>query len=307
MDKCSDLVKHMRCREISPSQVTYGILLDGYINSNEVDKALEIYNIMKDEGCQMNTVLYTTLIKGFARAGQVDDAHKIYDQMRNEKSMQPDVITFSILIKANCDAGRLEVSLKLLATMKESGLKPDEVVFNNLLGGCIRECNADLAKHLYKQMLASHVRPTVATFSILLRVYAQCKMWDEAYGLLKSELHVQRVQAEQRLYGQLAQCCLRERQGRRAVDVYKLFTETAEPTAAMNSTLLSTCAKLNMFDTGVEIMELAAQANSRVDARDAAMMLEAALKKRKPQVVNSLKSVMVKLDLPVHADRKSVV
>eukprot|EP00930_Biecheleria_cincta_P008530 TRINITY_DN1099_c0_g3_i1.p1 TRINITY_DN1099_c0_g3~~TRINITY_DN1099_c0_g3_i1.p1 ORF type:complete len:611 (+),score=125.58 TRINITY_DN1099_c0_g3_i1:124-1956(+) len=301
MDKCSELVRFMRSREIHPSKVTYGILLDGFINCNEFGKAIEIYNIMKEEGCQMNTVLYTTLIKGFARAGQVDMAHEIYDQMRREKSMQPDVITFSILIKANCDAGRLQVALKLLAIMKESGLQPDEVVFNNLLSGCIIANDMDLAKHLYKNMLASHVKPTTATFSILLRIYAQCHMWDEAHDLLKTELHAQRVLAEPRLYTQLAQCCLRERQGRRAVDAYKLLAETAKPTAAMNSILLCTCAKLNMLDTGVEIMELAAQANSRVDARDAATMLEAALKKRKKQVVDSVKDAMLKLNLPVHA------
>jgi len=301
MDKCFELVTFMRSREINPSQVTYGILLDGFINDNEVDKAVEIYKIMKEEGCQMNTVLYTTLIKGFARAGQVDQAHKIYQQMRSEKHMQPDVITFSILIKANCDAGRIEGSLVLLASMKELGLKPDEVVFNNLLGGCIRDSKVELAKDLYRQMTTSQVRPSVATFSILIRLYAQCKLWDDALDLLRHELKSQRVQSEPRLYCQLAQCCLRDRQGRRAGEVYSLLIETATPTAAMNSTLLGMCAKLNMLDTGVEIMELAARANSKVDARDAATMLESALKKRKPQVVQSLKDAMVRLNLPVHA------
>ena len=33
-------------------------------------------------------------------------------------------------------------------------------------------------------------------------------------------------------------------------EVYKLLTETSTPTAAMNSTLLGMCAKLNMLDTG---------------------------------------------------------
>ena len=92
----------------------------------QVERAVEIFKTMREEGCQMNTVLYTTLIKGFARAGQVDQAVQIYEEMRKERSMQPDVITFSILIKANCDVGRLEEALKMLLAMKEAGLKPDE-------------------------------------------------------------------------------------------------------------------------------------------------------------------------------------
>lgn len=35
-------------------------------------------------------------------------------------------------------------------------------------------------------------------------------------------------------------------------EVYKLLTETSTPTAAMNSTLLGMCAKLNMLDTGAQ-------------------------------------------------------
>ena len=70
-----------------------------------------------------------------------------------------------------------------------------QVVFNNLLGGCINDCKLELAKEsvkrldaviwavssrlwdfedLYKEMIASHVKPSVATFSILIRLYAQC-------------------------------------------------------------------------------------------------------------------------------------
>lgn len=35
MDMCFELYQLMRSRGLSPSQVTYGILLDGFINDNE--------------------------------------------------------------------------------------------------------------------------------------------------------------------------------------------------------------------------------------------------------------------------------
>lgn len=95
-------------------------------------------------------VLYTTLIKGFARAGQVDQAVQVYEEMRKEppfrwmaekvrmsrrprrpkgfsnifqeRSMQPDVITFSILIKANCDVGRPLCFWKLISWVLEKSI-----------------------------------------------------------------------------------------------------------------------------------------------------------------------------------------
>merc|ERR1719377_284528 len=103
----------------------------------------------------MNTVLYTTLIKGFARAGEVDQAMNVFAQMHKERNVIPDLITFSILIKANCDADRLEEALKLLVAMTDLNLRPDEVVFNNLLAGCARQGNIQLGKRLYADMVAN--------------------------------------------------------------------------------------------------------------------------------------------------------
>merc|ERR1719436_389340 len=117
-----------------------------------MDKALEVFNSMTEKGCALNTVLYTTLIKGFARAEQIDEAMQVYDRMRADtgQGVSPDLITFSILIKANCDAGRLDKALGLLEAMMELKLCPDEVIFNNLIGGCIQDRNAELAKRLYR-------------------------------------------------------------------------------------------------------------------------------------------------------------
>jgi len=295
MDRCFELFEHMRGRGVEPSQVTYGILLDGCINDNRVDCAAEVYDRMIREGCPMNTVLYTTLIKGFARAGQVDQAMRVYRQMRSEGSIPPDLITFSILIKANCDSGHLEAALKLLEAMVNLKLRPDEVIFNNLLGGCVKESDAALAKRLYRDMTAAGISPSNATFSILIRLYAQCKLLDEAVEMLRTEPAAQGVTPEPRLFSQLVLCCLRERQGRRAIEVYRLLLEQSAPTAAAHSGMLGMCVKLNMLDTGVEILSLAAACGGRVDERDASALLEAAVRKRKPQCADACAVAMRRL------------
>jgi len=281
MNECFQMFELMKKRNIAPSQVTYGILLDGCINENFLDRAAQVFNSMVNGGCQMNTVLFTTLIKGFARAGEVDQAMKVYNQMRSERSMPPDLITFSILIKANCDSDRLEQALKLLEAMLELGLRPDEVVFNNLLNGCARQVNAELGKRLYADMIASGIRPSNATFSILIRLYHQCKMLEEAVEMLRKEPALHKVDPEPRLFLQLIQSCIRERQGRRAVEVYEMLVAKSMPAVVAHSSMITTCIKLNMFDTAAEILAKAAECGARVDAGDANSLLEGAVKKKK--------------------------
>jgi len=294
MEKCFELREHMLHQQIPPSQVTYGILLDGCINDNQVERAAGIVELMQREGCLMNTVLFTTLIKGFARASQVDKAMGIYEQMRADHSMAPDLITYSILIKANCDAGLLEEALKLLQSMHDLGLHPDEVVFNNLLAGCVRGSNLELAKRLYSDMVASGVKPSNASFSILIRIFAQCKQFDEAVKLLDEEPSKHGVEPEQRLFLQLFQCCIRERQGRRSIEVYKMMLRHSNNvvSAASHSSIMQTCAKLNMFETAVEVLTSALENQARIDARDVSLLLEAAIKKKKIQHAQSIASAM---------------
>merc|ERR1719507_2341643 len=137
----------------------------------------------------MNKVLCTTMIKGFARAGQIDEAEDLFKQMLADRTgaLAPDAVTFSVVSKALCDAGRLESALKLLETMMELKLAPDEVIFNNLLGGCLAKFDCITAKRLYSYMVKGGLRPSNVTFSILIRLYASCKQFDVAVEFLRTE------------------------------------------------------------------------------------------------------------------------
>jgi len=297
LDACFELCGRLRSKGLEPSQVTYGILLDCCINQSRMDRAREVFDHMMQEGCAMNTVLYTTMIKGFARSEQVDEAMAIYERMRSDASgnVSPDVITFSILVKANCDAGRQKTAMGLLEAMMELRLAPDEVIFNNLIGGCVHEANTGLAKRLYHNMVEGGIKPSTATFSILIRLYASCKMMDEAVGLLTTEPAAQGVEAAPRLYLQLMQCCLRDRQGRRAIEVYKMMPTS--PTALMHGQLLGTCGKLNMLETGAELLGLAAARRGQVARADAEQLRDIALRKKKILCADMITEAMGRLRL----------
>merc|ERR1719343_898964 len=181
--------------------------------------------------------------------------------------------------------------------MLKNGLHPDEVIFNNLLAGCAKHANADLAKRLYSDMLASGIKPSNATFSILIRLYAQCKLLDEAVDMLRTEPATQGVAPEPRLYSQLAHCCLRERRGKQATEVYTMMLEHGPLTASAHGGMLGMCVKLNMLDTAAEILSMAAEAGGRVDQADAEQVLKAARKKRKGQCEETIISAMKALGL----------
>merc|ERR1719231_1747842 len=126
----------------------------------------------------------------------------------------------------------------------------------------------------------SGIRPSNATFSILIRLYSQCKLLDVAIEMLDKEPSKYNLDIEPRLFVQLVQSCIRERQGRRAIEVYEMALKHSPPTVVAHNTILATCVKLNMLDTAAEVLAAAAAAQRRgigvrVDARDAGAVLEA--------------------------------
>merc|ERR1719337_346266 len=90
-----------------------------------------------DSGVKMNCVLLTTLMKGFIRSHHLDKAMALFDTMRSADSqVKPDMITYSMLIKAQCDAGDMGKALQILEDMLQNQCDVDDVVFTHLIEGC---------------------------------------------------------------------------------------------------------------------------------------------------------------------------
>jgi pentatricopeptide repeat protein len=71
-------------------------------------------------GIQGNTVIYTTMIKAYSKTFQLDKAMEIYELMRSgSSSMQPNIITFNSLIDCCVRCGDMDTASKIFAHMKQ--------------------------------------------------------------------------------------------------------------------------------------------------------------------------------------------
>ncbi len=105
----------------------------------------------------------------------------------------------------------------------ELKLTPDEVVFNNLLSYCVQQQSDEkFGRRLFRSMVDGGLRPSSEALSIMLRLYT-CKLLGDAVEVLCAEPQRWGVELEPRLFVQFAQACLREREGRAAIEVYSMM------------------------------------------------------------------------------------
>jgi len=288
---------HARMREVGveATQVTFGILLDGCVNREDFERAAHVFGEMVQAGCPMNAVLYTTLIKGLAKANRTDEAMAIYSQMCDQSDVKPDVIMFSVLIKANCDAGRMEAALRVFDSMLDQGHRADEIVFNSLLAGCVNEENASLGRKLLDDMLRAGVQPSHATASILIKLYARCRRLDEAQRFLAEMPEELGINPEPRLFAQLVHANIRERQGRRAVQVYRMLPKPSRFDAAANKSILGACINFNMLDTAIELLEIIVDVGGEVSGSDLQLLQLVAERKGRSQATARISAAAAQL------------
>merc|ERR1719191_1014034 len=104
-----------------------------------------------------------------------------------EAGPEPDLITFSTLLKGYCHAGQMTEAIRIADTIKQRGLRCDELVYNTLIDGCVKTNDLATGISFFQEMAQAGVKPSAITHSILLRLYKHAGYVQdavEAVGLL---------------------------------------------------------------------------------------------------------------------------
>lgn len=97
------------------------------------EKAHELFQEMIDEGCAVNHESCTALLSAYSRSGLFDKAFSLLEQMKSTPQCQPDVHTYTILIKSCLHIFAFDKVQALLSDMETQGLRPNTVTYNILI------------------------------------------------------------------------------------------------------------------------------------------------------------------------------
>merc|ERR1719253_1549095 len=127
LPRCFDCLNEMREHNLEPDDVTFGTLLDMCISDNDMNAANQVVNLLLSGGRPVDTVMCTLFIKGLVRANKLSKAVELYEEMkqRNNDGARPDIVTYSVLIKAFVDSHDLEKTLLMVEDMGAAGHSPD--------------------------------------------------------------------------------------------------------------------------------------------------------------------------------------
>merc|ERR1719262_1762858 len=128
LPKCFDCLHEMREHGLEPDDVTFGTMLDMCIADNDMNAANEVVDLLVRGDRPVDTVMCTLFIKGLVRAQKLPKALELYEEMKRRNDTRPDIVTYSVLIKACVDSHDLERALLFVEDMAAAGLGPDDII-----------------------------------------------------------------------------------------------------------------------------------------------------------------------------------
>merc|ERR1719311_1788955 len=119
------------------------------------------------------------MIDACARCGAMDRVPELLQSMK-QCSVEPDIITYSTLVKGYCHSGDVDRGFEVLKEMQKDGkYAADEILYNSLLDGCAKQHRVEEAIQLLDEMRANGVSPSNYTLSILVKLLGRARRLNE--------------------------------------------------------------------------------------------------------------------------------
>ncbi|KAL6522488.1 hypothetical protein OROMI_031446 [Orobanche minor] len=169
IEDARQLFDRMRDKGCEPNDYSFGILVRGYCTHRLSFKGLELLDLMRKMGSVPNIVIYNTFIASFCKEGNNDEAERLVERMK-EDGLAPNVVTFNIRISALCKAGKILEASRIFRDMQmdEELPEPNVVTRNLMLEGFYREGMLEEANTLVLSMKRDAIFSSIESYNIWL-------------------------------------------------------------------------------------------------------------------------------------------
>ncbi|CAH2080649.1 unnamed protein product [Thlaspi arvense] len=191
------LFEHMHEMGLSPTLVTYNVMLDVYGKMGRSwGKILTLLDDMRSKGLEFDEFTCSTVISACGREGMLEEAKKFLP-MKEDKALRlfvqmkesgcvPNVCTYNAILGMLGKKSRSMEMMEIISDMKSNGCAPNRITWNTMLAMCGSKGMHKYVNRVFREMKNCGFDPDRDTFNTLISAYGRCgsgidaaKMYDE--------------------------------------------------------------------------------------------------------------------------------
>ncbi|KAJ7529958.1 hypothetical protein O6H91_15G072200 [Diphasiastrum complanatum] len=235
------LYEQMKEEGVQPDNVTFALLLKACASLAALGQGKQLHSDIIKRGFQSDKLVGNTLVDMYAKCGRTEDARELFNNMSER-----DAVSWNAMIAGYAQNGLGKEALALYEQMKEEGLQPNNVTFVLLLKACASLAALEQGKQLHSDIIKRSFQSDVIVGSTLVDMYAKCGRTEDARELFNN-MSERDVASWNAMIVGYAQNGL----GKEALSLFdQMQREGTKPNEVTYICLLSACAHSRLVDEG---------------------------------------------------------
>ncbi|KAF2560066.1 hypothetical protein F2Q68_00014997 [Brassica cretica] len=195
--KCGRIDEGRELFERSPVKdvVLWTAMMNGYVQFNRFDEALELFRCMQTDGIRPDNFVLVSLLKGCAQTGALEQGKWIHGYI-DENRVTVDRVVGTALVDMYAKCGCIESALEVFYETKER----DTASWTSLIYGLTMNGMSGRAMDLYYEMESVGVRLDDITFVAVLTACNHCGFVEEGRRVFYSMTKVHKIQPKAEHY-----------------------------------------------------------------------------------------------------------
>ncbi|XP_065854990.1 putative pentatricopeptide repeat-containing protein At5g06400, mitochondrial [Euphorbia lathyris] len=177
-----ELIREFKSKEIALDYECFETLLKGLCRAGRIADALEITEIMKRRSL-VDSKVYGIIINGYLKRNELSKAMELF-QIMKESGHQPALSTYTELMQNLFDSYQYQKGFQLYNEMLERGIKADSVVIMAVVAAHVRQNHILEAWEAFNSMEYKGIKPTWKSYSIFIKELCKLSRTDELLKVL---------------------------------------------------------------------------------------------------------------------------
>ncbi|KAH0455290.1 hypothetical protein IEQ34_015322 [Dendrobium chrysotoxum] len=174
LDAVNDIIEQHKSYEEEISHEGFAVrLISLYGLAGMPERAAALFQELPALGCPRTVFSFNAVLTAYTRSKVADRIAHLHNFLSShDASIEPNRISYNILINALCERDLLDDALNTLDLMEEREIKPDLVTFNTLLNAFYSKGMILKADEIWQRMTENGIQPDVRSFNAKIRAFA---------------------------------------------------------------------------------------------------------------------------------------
>ncbi|CAF4865988.1 unnamed protein product [Pieris macdunnoughi] len=211
---------------------------------------------------QLTIKQYSDIIKQYVQNKRIKEALDVLEvRMLKEDRVKPENYIYNILIGACAEVGYTKRAFKLYNDMKKRALKPTGDTYTCLFEACMnspwKENGLKLARNLRNLMIEKGVEPNLTNYNVMIKAFGRCGDLPMAFKIV-DEMISKKIKIRVHTFNHLLHACITDKESglRHALIVWRKMLTLREKPNIYSFNLILKCVKECNLGSKEDIQEL---------------------------------------------------